>query len=71
MKSKETQVGGDHYKKHKIQPFDIIDEYGLSFYEGNVLKYLLRHRDKNGKEDLLKAKHYLDCVIEIDYETSR
>ncbi len=57
------QVGGDHYNKHKMQPFDIIDEYGLNFYEGNVLKYLLRWRNKNGSEDLLKAKHYLEELI--------
>jgi len=38
------QIGGTHYSKHKIQPWDIIDEYGLNFYEGNVLKYLLRKK---------------------------
>lgn len=57
------QVGGEHYVKYAIQPFDIIDCYGLSFYEGSALKYLLRHRDKNGVEDLKKARHYLDVLI--------
>lgn len=57
------QVGGDHYQK-VIQPWDIIDCYNLNFYEGNVIKYILRHREKNGIEDLKKAKHYLDKVIE-------
>lgn len=57
------QIGGAHYVKYAIQPFDIIDCYGLSFYEGSALKYLLRHRDKNGVEDLKKARHYLDVLI--------
>ena len=60
------QVGGNHYKSFAIQPWDIIDEYNLSFYEGNVLKYLLRHKH-NRLEDLQKARHYLDKVIE-DYK---
>lgn len=53
------QVGGDHYAKHTIQPWDIIDEYGLNFYEGNVLKYLLR-RKGNRVEDLKKLIHYAE-----------
>ena len=59
----ERQVGGEHYKKYKIQPWDIVDEYGLDFYAGNALKYLLR--DKTDRlEDLKKARHYLDKLIE-------
>ncbi len=57
------QIGGDHYLKHVIQPWDIIDEYHLNFYEGNVLKYLLRNKGSR-LEDLEKAKHYLDKLIE-------
>ena len=57
------QVGGDHYEKHAIQPWDIIDEYNLTFYEGSILKYLLRHRDKGGVEDLKKARHTLNKLI--------
>lgn len=59
-----SQVGGNHYSKYKIQPWAIIDEYGLDFYEGSALKYLLRHRDKGGTEDLKKCRHYLDKLIE-------
>tara|TARA_R110002167_G_scaffold154560_3_gene348801 strand:- start:7891 stop:8097 length:207 start_codon:yes stop_codon:yes gene_type:complete len=58
----KTQVGGDHYVKHKIQPWDIIDEYGLCFYSGNALKYLLRKKG-NRKQDLLKAIHYLEKMV--------
>ena len=63
---KSKQIGGDHYAKHKIQPWDIIDEYGLNFYAGNVLKYLLRYKDKGGVEDLKKAQHYLEKLIQME-----
>lgn len=59
----ERQVGGDHYRKFKIQPWDIIDTYDLDFYEGSALKYLLR-RKTDRLEDLKKARHYLDKLIE-------
>lgn len=58
------QIGGSHYAKHKTQPWDLVDEYGLDFYEGNALKYLLRWKDKGGVEDLKKCRHYLDRLIE-------
>jgi len=58
-----TQVGGLHYKKHKIQPLDIIDEYGLDYYLGNVLKYILRDKDSK-VEDLDKAIHYIQLYKE-------
>jgi len=64
MSHTSTQVGGDHYMGMPIQPWDVIDANGLNYYEGNVLKYLLRHRAKNGVEDLKKARHYLDKLIE-------
>ena len=63
----ERQVGGDHYRRFKIQPWDIIDEYDLSFYEGSALKYLLRSKGDR-LEDLKKARHYLDKLIEIEEE---
>jgi len=68
MKNKNSlkkQVAGNHYKNIPIQPWEIIDAHNLNFYEGNCLKYLLRHRYKNGKEDLQKAIHYLEHLIEI------
>lgn len=62
-----AQVGGEHYRKFKIQPWDVIDEYELSFYAGNALKYLLRAGHKGSKvEDLKKARHYLDKMIELE-----
>ena len=61
------QVGGEHYRKFKIQPWDVIDEYGLSFYAGNALKYLLRAGNKGARvEDLKKCRHYLEKLIEVE-----
>ena len=63
----EKQYGGSHYKHTKMQPWEIINSHGLNFYEGNALKYLLRHRKKNGKQDIEKAIHYLQAIIEFEY----
>lgn len=65
MSAKGYQVGGKHYTHVDLQPWDIIDMYQLSFYEGNVLKYLLRYKHKNGLQDLQKAKHYMEKLIEL------
>lgn len=64
---KERQVGGDHYCKLKIQPVDFIMANGLNFCAGNVVKYICRYPSKNGKGDLLKARHYIDLLIESEY----
>ena len=61
----DSQVGGDHYLKHSIQPWDIWQEYELNAFEGAVLKYLLR-RKGDRVEDLKKARHTLDRLIEIE-----
>jgi len=63
----KKQVGGDHYKSMTIQPSEFINKNDLPFAEGNAIKYLCRHKQKNQKEDLLKAKHYIDMAIERDY----
>jgi len=63
-----TQVGGDYYKKFKIQPSEFVNQNKFLFAEGNAIKYICRHQDKGGKQDLLKAKHYIDMIIERDYE---
>lgn len=60
------QVGGDHYKGQAIQPWDYIASNGLGYFEGNVVKYVSRWRDKGGVADLEKARHYLDKLIEIE-----
>jgi len=62
------QIGGTHYRKMKIQPSKFVIENKLFFPEGNVIKYICRHQYKGGKEDLEKAKHFIDMIIERDYE---
>lgn len=65
VKVADTQVGGEHYRQTGIQPWDIIDAWGLDFYAGNALKYLYRAGRKGPKvEDLKKARHYIDKMIE-------
>ena len=60
----KKQVGGTHYIKYKIQPSQFVTENKLLFPEGNVIKYICRHKYKGGKEDLEKAKHFIDMIIE-------
>ena len=62
----KEQVGGDHYSKLAIQPVTYINANGLSYLQGNVIKYVTRYKDKNGVEDLEKAKHYIDLLIELE-----
>ena len=59
-----TQVGGNHYQKLTIQPVEFIVKNNIPFLEANVIKYVVRYKDKNGLEDLNKAKHYLEMLIE-------
>ena len=68
MSTYKKQIGGKHYLKYKIQPSEFVVENKLLYPEGNVIKYILRHQDKGGKEDLLKAKHFIDMIIERDYK---
>jgi Protein of unknwon function (DUF3310) len=65
-KSNNTQIGGDHYQKQGIQPWDIIEQYDLDFFAGNIVKYILRYKYKNGLEDLQKAEHYIKKLIELE-----
>lgn len=65
------QVGGLHYKDKGIQPWDYIISNNLGYLEGNVVKYVSRWKDKNGLEDLQKARHYLDKLIETSYQEEK
>lgn len=64
--SLEQQVGGEHYKNFAIQPVEFIHKNNLGFIVGNIIKYICRYKDKNGIEDLKKAKHYIDMLIELE-----
>lgn len=68
MKADDVQIGGNHYKIYKIQPTEFIHSNSIPFIEGNVIKYVMRHKYKNGIEDLKKARHYIDLLIQYEYE---
>jgi len=65
-KALSRQVGGGHYKDFAIQPVEFIHQNGIGYMEGNAIKYLCRWRSKNGLQDLEKAKHYIDLLIELE-----
>ena len=62
----EKQVAGNHYKDLPIQPVEYIHANALGYFEGNVIKYVSRWRNKNGVADLEKAKHYIELLIELE-----
>lgn len=62
------QVGGSHYKDKKCEVWTIIDEYGLDYYRGNALKYILRNK-MDTYEDIAKAHHYLEKWMECNKES--
>jgi hypothetical protein len=62
--SLKKQVGGDHYKKLKIQPIEYALANDLGICEHAVVKYVSRWKDKNGVEDLRKAIHYIEMLIQ-------
>ena len=65
--SLDKQVGGKHYQNMKIQPAEFINENKLLFAEGNAIKYICRHSIKGKEEDVKKAIHYLEMILERDY----
>lgn len=65
-----TQIGGDHYTKLAIQPMRYSMENGLDALQHTIIKYVTRFRDKNGIEDLEKAKHCIDMLIEFERNKS-
>ena len=65
MTANEEQVGGRHYIEKSIQPWDYIIANKMGYLEGNIIKYVSRYKEKGGVEDLIKAAHYLDKLIEV------
>ena len=65
--SLEKQVGGKHYRNMNIQPAEFINENKLLFAEGNAIKYICRHQSKGKADDIKKAIHYLEMILERDY----
>jgi hypothetical protein len=66
-KATDIQVGGSHYKDMAIQPVEYIHANKLTFLEGNVVKYITRHRAKNGRKDVEKALHYCQLILQLEY----
>ncbi len=62
----QKQVGGTHYSKLPIQPVESIVKNGIPYREGTAIKYIVRHQDKNRAEDIRKAIHFLEMILE-DY----
>jgi hypothetical protein len=67
MSALDKQESGNHYKNKGIQPIVYIHTNNLGFCEGNVVKYVTRHKEKNGAADLKKAIHYLELLLELEY----
>jgi hypothetical protein len=70
MSANDMQIGGDHYQSKAVQPWDAMqawmtDDQFKGFLWGNVIKYIARWQDKGGIEDLRKARHYMDKLIEV------
>jgi hypothetical protein len=65
MTANEEQIGGTHYKAKSIQPWDYIAANEIGYFEGNIIKYISRWKEKGGVDDLKKARHYLDKLIEL------
>lgn len=63
----EVQVGGGHYKEFKIQPVEFCQANKIPYCEANVIKYVCRHANKNGAQDIKKAIHYLELLLQMEY----
>ena len=63
----DTQVGGSHYKDMAIQPVEYIYANEMPYMDGNVVKYISRHRSKNGAEDVRKAIQYCQMILQMEY----
>ena len=70
MDSTNHQVGGDHYARHEFQPIEFILANRLAFCEGNVVKYVVRHKYKGGRRDIEKAMQYLQFILDSEYTNS-
>lgn len=68
MAANDIQIGGDHYKKYSIQPWDLFMPWNLNGFQAHIIPYIVRYRDKEGLKDLYKARHFLNKLIEYEEE---
>jgi hypothetical protein len=66
MSANDTQISGNHYKGKPLQVWDFVAANNLGYFEGNIIKYVSRWKDKGGVDDLRKAKHYIEKLIELE-----
>jgi len=66
-KALDKQVGGSHYNM-AIQPAEYVQKNGIGYLEGNVIKYVSRHKSKNGRQDIEKAIHYCEMILQMEYD---
>lgn len=72
MSANDTQVGGDHYKSPgKVEHWDIVAQHDLDYFQGQITKYVMRWKKKNGLQDLEKAEHFLAKYLEVERERAR
>ena len=67
MSALKKQIEGTHYKAYKIQPIEFSMANGLDACQSNVVKYVVRHKDKGGLADLEKAIHYIELIMQLEY----
>ena len=63
----QKQVNGSHYVDMAIQPIEFITANELDFLQGNIIKYVCRHKKKNGADDIKKAMHYCELLLQMEY----
>lgn len=68
MAANDKQISGEHYKNRPIEPWDFVAANHLDYFQGSAIKYITRFREKGGRRDLEKAIHFLEKLIEIEYE---
>lgn len=69
MAANDRQISGEHYKNKAIEPWDYVAANKLDYFQGSVIKYVTRFREKGGRRDLEKAIHFIDKLIEVEYGT--
>ena len=71
MSAYKKQVGGSHYRRMAVQPSEFINKNRLPFAEGSAIKYICRHAAKGKQEDIHKAIHYLEMILDRDYQDTQ
>lgn len=71
MSANDKQIGGSHYKNGSLEHWDVVERYGVGYLEGCATKYISRWRNKNGVQDLEKARHYIQKLKELHKESVR